>query len=437
MINILAKIISATFCGITITYTTKTVLGQKTTFRDFKTLLLIIVISAITFFSYGIKYNTDSTLMRIVLYIVVIKLIINSSIYKTILSTFISMFILLASDLITSLIFINFTTMPQVRGTWPWFILSNFCVCTIALIIISIPQLKAKLRYFINEINDKGKISTISIFALSVTVIVYTLYNISLNYRWSEKYIINVIVTGTYFVIIIVFLKDRMEFNNLMNKYDNLFDYFNEFEENFDKVSLINHEYKNQLAVIKGYLKSNKEKEAEKYLNNIISDFDEEDQMFISALKNVPKGGIKGLLYYKVITAKNKNVEVVLDVGPHLADNLNKLNYEENKIISKILGVYIDNAIDAAKNSNKKIVSIEIYNLNNEINFVICNKFRKNQLQIGEIAKKGYTTKGKGHGKGLYLINKLIRKYDYFRAERKIINNFYVQKLIISSKTNS
>lgn len=431
MINILAKIISATFCGITITYTTKTVLGQRTTFRDFKTLLLIIVISAITFFSYGIKYNTDSTLMRIVLYIVVIKLIINSSIYKTILSTFISMFILVASDLISSLIFINFLTLDQMRGCWQWIIFCNLCVCLINLISINISPIKNKFIKFVNKANDKGKISTISIFVLSIVVVIYTLYNISLNYDWSEKYMINVIIAVTYFIIIIIFLKDRIEYNNLMDKYDSLFDYFQEFEENFDEVSLINHEYKNQLAVIKGYVEGNKKKEAEKYLNGIINDLDTEDSSILGELKNIPKGGIKGLLYYKIISAKNRDVKIILDISNSLSSTIKNLTYEQNKVISKVLGIYIDNAIDAAVETNKKLVTIEIYSLNEEVNFVISNKFKSSKLQIDHIAKKGYTTKGPGHGKGLYLINKFIRRFDWMSSERKIISNYYIQKMTI------
>ena len=55
------------------------------------------------------------------------------------------------------------------------------------------------------------------------------------------------------------------EYNDLINKYDSLFDYFKEIEDNVDEISFANHEYKNQLAVIKGYIENNK--------NTIISTF--------------------------------------------------------------------------------------------------------------------------------------------------------------------
>ena len=434
MTNIIVKIICAILCSITIVYTTKTILNQKCKLRDFKTILLVILIAAITYLSYGIQYNTDSTILRFVLYIVAIKIMIGKSIYKTILVTFISVFLMSVCDLILSLALINFVTIQQVRGTIALSLFCNIFVSFMTIIIIRIPIIKCKICDFINKINERGKTSNIFLFLLSVIVMIYTFYNISLNYNWSEKYIINVIIIVTYIIIIIIFLRDRLEYNALVDKYDNLFDYFKDFENSIDEVSLINHEYKNQLAVLKGYLEANKKKDAEKYLNDIINDLDTEDKTVISELKNIPKGGIKGLLYYKIITAQNKNVKVVLDINDNLEKKLKVLDYEKNKIISKVLGVYIDNAIDAAATTNKKVITIEIYCFNDEINFVISNKFKRQRVKLDKISKKGYTTKGKGHGRGLYLITKIINKLDWFKTETKIINNYFVQRVIINTK---
>lgn len=185
------------------------------------------------------------------------------------------------------------------------------------------------------------------------------------------------------------------------------------------------------MAVINGYLNGNKIKEATDYLKEIISDIDEGDEIIISELSNIPKGGIKGLLYYKIITARNKGVEVILDTDKNISSYLEKLTSEKNKIVSKVLGVYIDNAIDATLSTNNKTINIEIYILNNKINFVISNKFDQSDLKLEQMGKNGYTTKKNGHGKGLYLVNKLISKISWFSTERKIINDFYIQRIII------
>ena len=247
--------------------------------------------------------------------------------------------------------------------------------------------------------------------------IVYTLYNISINSSKNSNYFINIIIMFSYCLIMIIFLREQGEYNDLINKYDSLFDYFKEIEDNVDEISFANHEYKNQLAVIKGYIENNKNKEAIKYINDITNTNREKDNIIISELKNIPNGGIKGLLYYKVISSINKNITPVLDIDKSCAEYLKKFSQASQFLV-----------ITHRKGT---IVSIEIYFINNEINFVISNPFLQNNTNISKISQKGYTTKGKGHGNGIYLIDKIIKKTDWLKSERKIINNYYIQKLTI------
>lgn len=434
MNNIIVKIICAFLCSMTTIYTIKIILNGKYKILKSRSILLTIIIATIIYFLYGIEYNIDSIILKIVLYIIAIKLILNIPIYQTIISTFIAMVLLMASDLLSSLIFINFITLSQMRGDNIYILLCNCCVCLITYLLINIPFIRKKISTFFTNLNNKSKLSTISVFVLSVLVVIYTLYNISINYSWSEKYIINVIIALSYFIIIIIFLKDRLEYNSLMNKYDSLFDYFTDLESSIEQSSLVNHEFKNQLAVIKGYIEANKIKDALNYLNDIVKELDTENKPEVSELKNIPGGGMQGLLYYKFISAQNKGIKVVFDINDLSKNKLKKLDYEKNKIISKVLGVYIDNAIEASYNTNNKIVTVEIYYLNNKVHFVISNKFKNNDIKLDKIAKKGYTTKGNGHGKGLYLINKMTTKLEWFKTETKIINNYFIQRVVIDIK---
>ncbi len=47
--------------------------------------------------------------------------------------------------------------------------------------------------------------------------------------------------------------------------------------------------------------------------------------------------------------------------------------------------------------------------------------------------KRGYTTKGKDHGNGLYFAKKIIDKNPYIVGKQSLTNKFYVQRLIISN----
>lgn len=431
MIDTIVKIICAIMCGFTITYTVKNILYKKFKIIDIKTTTMVILISLITLFSYSIQYSSENMLFRILLCTVLIKIISGESIYKSLVTMLTAFVIMAIGDLIFSYIFLFFFTIDEIRGLWYCILLCNIMVNTFTLLFISIPLIKSKLNRFIHGMNDTGKFSTIFLFCLSALVLVYAFYNISINYKISDTYYVNVIIALTYFVIMIVFLKERLEYNNLMNKYDSLFEYFKEVENNIDEISLLNHEYKNQLAVIKAYIERDRKKEAIEYIDDMVDNTVKADNSIVSELKKLPNGGVKGLLYYKIITSATKNVTVVLDIEDTAIKFLKPLSINENKIIFKALGIYIDNALDAAASTENKVVNIEIYRINKEINIVVSNKFIIDGVDISKINQKNYTTKGQNHGKGIYLINKIIKKTDWLKSERKIINDYYVQKLII------
>ena len=81
----------------------------------------------------------------------------------------------------------------------------------------------------------------------------------------------------------------------------------------------------------------------------------------------------------------------------------------------------------------KEISTIEIYELNGDLNIVIANSFNKSKC-IDRRNEKGYSTKGKGRGNGLYFASKMINKCDWLVDAQSINNDFYIQKLIIKIK---
>ena len=95
-----------------------------------------------------------------------------------------------------------------------------------------------------------------------------------------------------------------------------------------------------------------------------------------------------------------------------------------------ILGIYLDNALEAAEKSKEKNVVLEIYEINKEINFVISNTYEE-ILSIKNMNRKNFTTKGKNHGRGLYYVNKIIKKYKWISQEQMFLNKYFIQKLIV------
>ena len=270
-----------------------------------------------------------------------------------------------------------------------------------------------------------------SIFLLSINIV----NNIGKIYQYNESYLMNILIIVIFITILIIFFKDNNKYSTLLKDYDKLFNCVQEFEDTIDNMDLSNHEQKNQIAILKNYIEENEKEKSLDIINDMIKESYKQDSKILAELKNIPKGGIKGLLYYKIIVAKNKKLNICIDISKTVTKQIEKLTNNEVKTLCRLIGIYLDNAIEASKISKKKTLVIEIYNLDQKINMVFSNTF-KNKVNIEEVSKKGYTTKGKGHGKGLYLAKKIINKTNWLEDNTHIVNKLYVQKIIINKNND-
>ena len=97
--------------------------------------------------------------------------------------------------------------------------------------------------------------------------------------------------------------------------------------------------------------------------------------------------------------------------------------------ICQIIGVYLDNAIEAVDSLSKKEVMINIY-MEDALIIEIINNINKT-FDINKIDKQGYTTKSGSHGYGLTLVNNILKEDKSLLNEREISKNTFKQKLII------
>lgn len=429
MINVITKIFCAFLCGLCITYTCIKINNIK--YNKASILVSSLFISIITYITYQINYNSELLILKLIVSIIVIKTVFKLTTYKAVITMFITMILMSISEIISGLILLKFLTIAAARSMWYFILLCNILICLITIIIIRIKILQRILTKFIIKTESKNKVTTVLLFTLSVIVLVYLFYNISINYNWNEKYLITILIMISYIIISFIFFKDKLEYDILEEKYDALFEYFSEIAESIDDLNLTTHEYKNQIAIVENYIDNREYKKAKSYIDDISKSINKDEGLLVN-LTDIPTGGLKGLLYYKIIVAKNQKVEIVLDVGKNTKKLFKKLSEQEIKIITRIIGVYIDNAISEVTRKNK-IVNIEIYNLDDNLHFAISNKIN-NRIDIKKIGNKGYTTKGKGHGQGLYLINRLISRNKWLKSESKLVNNYYVTKLIMDTK---
>ena len=366
-----------------------------------------------------------------------IKITYNKSLIKSLLGLLISFLIASISELVFAFIAINILGLTQsyLNNTIKGFILTNMCILLIVLLLSNFEKVKKLINIILNTFEDKKSLLSALFVLLSLSIVTYILYSNLSNDVSSTYFIVsNLFFIGVY-VFMIGFFVQKSNNNRLTSKYDQLIDYSKTYEQELVKRSKKQHEYKNQLVIIKSMIED-KDKEVIDYINEILNDNDKnKDIKWLTKLTNIPLGGLKGLIYYKINEMTTNGIKITLDVSESLNKKSLWKNYSINSHdISKIIGVYIDNAIEAANLSNNKEVEIQFYLEENNIVLCLGNTYSGN-IDLSKIGNEGYSTKGNNRGYGLSLARDLLSKHkDILSQERTIIENYYVQKLMIKTK---
>lgn len=423
-------VITSVLCGLIINISfftiAKRTMNSKIKLFNISNLILILVLSIMYAVIYNEGYSILYTMTNYLSIMLFNKLIFKENMKNTIISTIIALLIIMLADFINSLIIINFFSLEQIRSCWYVRIISNIIVATISISLFSIKPIVNKCRYFYKKINNKD-ITIILLFIILVVSIVIIAFNMSKNLFWNTDYFANFFVVITLIIFCYIFINENNEFNILNEKYDSLFNYVQTFENWIEKEQLNRHEYKNQLASIRCITK---EKKVRDKIDSIMLDNINITNDTVNQLKPIPNGGLKGLLYYKIAIAENNKLNIELDISIKNPEIIKKLSEDKIKILCRLLGIYLDNAIEAAKETKKKIISIEIYEVDKNINIVITNTF-DNTNDISKRNDKGFTTKGQGHGKGLYFAKKMLDKSNWLEESQSILDKYYIQRLII------
>ena len=305
-------------------------------------------------------------------------------------------------------------------------LLFNLIVNILLILLTKIP--------FVIKLANKFKLSTKILRLVLLLIILLAsligIQNKNIINTNNINYIINILMF--IFIILIIYIIINIDYKNseISNKYNQMMEYMTEYENIIDEQGKKNHEYKNQLLILNGFIDD--KKKLKEYLNTIIDDHKTGQNYEIRQLSHFPNGGLKGLLYYKISKMKENNINYYLYVSKEVKKPLEKLDIKNYKDISKIFGVLIDNAIDASMESNLKEITLDFKMDDNYLVITITNSI-KNSTDLTKIGT-GYTSKGKGHGYGLKLVKDIIKNNDNLELVTDNTENEYTQTLLIDTK---
>ncbi len=428
MLEVVVKFICSFIGSVAGALMIKNITGEKLKI-NFKNVILLIILAIITTVQFKTTYTIAITLLSYISTIFIYKLMFKISFKKSVLASGLMMIIILVIDSVLSFIIVNFVTIYNMRMYSSTLILTNITIYGAGIGLSFLNPCRKFLNKFIKKIDDSKLYSQYIFIILTVITLSLIGYDLALAAMIEvSRYAIILTVFVLMLILILIYIKSKNDKDKLQEQFDYLYNYSQNYEDWITKEQLNIHENKNQLILIRDMVKNNKK--AYDYINGILKDDFVLEDKWIGQLVNIPKGGLKGLLYYKLITIEKNNLNFCVDISKNAKSKLQKIEKDQLKDISHIIGIYIDNAIESSIKSKKKMFTLEIYCIKKELNIVITNSFDE-KIEISKINTKGYSTKGKGRGKGLYFVSKIKEKNPNIKTKTNIINEYFVQRIII------
>ena len=195
-----------------------------------------------------------------------------------------------------------------------------------------------------------------------------------------------------------------------------------------DSVRGFKHDFDNIVTTIGGYIKTNDIEGLEKYYSQLQEDCSKVNNLYILNPDIINNPGIYNLLTTKYSEAEEKGIKVNLTF---LLD-LNELHMKIYEF-ARILGILLDNAIDAASECDEKILNIVFRNesKNNRNIILIENTYKDKDVDLNQIFNKGITGKENHTGLGLWEIRQILKKNNNVNLYTDKNEKYFTQQLEI------
>ena len=199
----------------------------------------------------------------------------------------------------------------------------------------------------------------------------------------------------------------------------------------YNNVSAFKHDFSNIITALGGYINSKNMEGLEKYYDNILDEFNINNN-----LSTLNPNIINNPAIYNILAAKYyKADELGITINLQVFINLNELKMDVYDFC-RILGILLDNAIEASSKCEEKIINIDIRDIRPKKcqSITIENTFLDKNIDISRLAEKGYTSKTKdkeSHGIGLWQVAKLIKKNKNTILDTSKDDKYFRQELVI------
>lgn len=179
---------------------------------------------------------------------------------------------------------------------------------------------------------------------------------------------------------------------------------------------------------IGGFLKYHDYETLVSYYQTIMQEYNDVKQLSLLSSNVINEPAIYTLLCNKYYLAKSYHIDVEME----FQIDFSKLEIQMYDL-ARILGILLDNAIEAAKHCQEKRIGMHFYVERGEHILQISNTYDGETVNVEKIFEKGFSSKKKptNHGLGLWEVKQILNQYDNLELYTHQKENVFCQELSI------
>ena len=256
--------------------------------------------------------------------------------------------------------------------------------------------------------------AALTVYYVSIVPIIFTFFNFALLFAY--------IFTSFYS------LTKAMKLDIATRDLENAESYNNSLTVLYDNVKGFKHDFDNMVNIIGGYIQVNDIEGLKKYYASLEKDCSRVNNVRMLNPNIINNPGIYNLIVSKYKKATDLDITINFEFFFDF-ENLHMPIYE----FSRILGILLDNAIEAAKECKEKQINL-IFRESRKQHvqlIIIENTYINKDIDTKQIFEKGISGKENHSGIGLWEVNNIVKKNNNIVLNTTKDEKYFKQELQI------
>lgn len=315
-----------------------------------------------------------------------------------------------------------------------------YVISAIFLLILICPFICKYFHMLLEKMQNKvTKHMLILIASNLASCLLIFLFNIIIGeyIGYNSKIIgFNGLLFGCYFFISMVLIinitkanEKQMEMEKRQEMFQQLQEYTSQIEYMYSTLRSFKHDYTNIMLTMSGYIEAGDMEGLRRYFEKEIMPLNlkmTSDRARLNQLMHIKNIEVKSVVSAKLLYAMELGISVEVEILEEIANI--KIDIVD---LVRILGIFLDNAIEAAMETDcPKLQFAGIYSERDCV-FIIKNTFVDKGVTISSLKQPDISTKGSGRGIGLFTVQEIVAKYKNIYWDTEMEEEYFLQRLRI------